>query len=252
VSDGRVGDTDGRVDRTARDGPLLAVEGIDTYYGHSHVLQDVSFTIEEGEVVTLVGRNGAGKTTTLRSIMGLTPPKRGTIRFDGREVEGRDPHEIRRLGVSWVPEDRRLFPTLRVSENLTLAANRGDNTDLEPVYERFPRLDERREQAAGTMSGGEQQMLAIARALVGLDTDLLLLDEPSEGLAPRIVDSVVDIVRELNEEGVTVLLVEQNADMALSLADRAYVIDGGSIVFDGPAAELEANRELMERYLGVR
>jgi branched-chain amino acid transport system ATP-binding protein len=252
VSDGRVGDTDGRVDRTARDGPLLAVEGIDTYYGHSHVLQDVSFTIEEGEVVTLVGRNGAGKTTTLRSIMGLTPPKRGTIRFDGREVEGRDPHEIRRLGVSWVPEDRRLFPMLRVSENLTLAANRGDNTDLEPVYERFPRLDERREQAAGTMSGGEQQMLAIARALVGLDTDLLLLDEPSEGLAPRIVDSVVDIVRELNEEGVTVLLVEQNADMALSLADRAYVIDGGSIVFDGPAAELEANRELMERYLGVR
>jgi len=252
VSDGRVGDTDGRVDRTARDGPLLAVEGIDTYYGHSHVLQDVSFTIEEGEVVTLVGRNGAGKTTTLRSIMGLTPPKRGTIRFDGREVQGRDPHEIRRLGVSWVPEDRRLFPTLRVSENLTLAANRGDNTDLEPVYERFPRLDERREQAAGTMSGGEQQMLAIARALVGLDTDLLLLDEPSERLAPRIVDSVVDIVRELNEEGVTVLLVEQNADMALSLADRAYVIDGGSIVFDGPAAELEANRELMERYLGVR
>jgi branched-chain amino acid transport system ATP-binding protein len=252
VSDGRVGDTDGRVDRTARDGPLLAVEGIDTYYGHSHVLHDVSFTIEEGEVVALVGRNGAGKTTTLRSIMGLTPPKRGTIRFDGREVEGRDPHEIRRLGVSWVPEDRRLFPTLRVSENLTLAANRGDNTDLEPVYERFPRLDERREQTAGTMSGGEQQMLAIARALVGLDTDLLLLDEPSEGLAPRIVDSVVDIVRELNEEGVTVLLVEQNADMALSLADRAYVIDGGSIVFDGPAAELEANRELMERYLGVR
>jgi len=252
VSDGRVGDTDGRVDRTARDGPLLAVEGTDTYYGHSHVLHDVSFTIGEGEVVALVGRNGAGKTTTLRSIMGLTPPKRGTIRFDGREVQGRDPHEIRRLGVSWVPEDRRLFPMLRVSENLTLAANRGDDTDLEPVYERFPRLDEHREQAAGTMSGGEQQMLAIARALVGLDTDLLLLDEPSERLAPRIVDSVVDIVRELNEEGVTVLLVEQNADMALSLADRAYVIDGGSIVFDGPAAELEANRELMERYLGVR
>ena len=236
-----------------RDNTMLAVSSINTYYGRSHVLHDVSFNIREGEVVTLVGRNGAGKTTSLRSVMGLRPARSGTITFQSEDIANADPHEIRRLGVSWVPEDRRLFPMLTVAENLRLAAYRGGgDRNFEHVYDRFPRLDERRTQKAGTMSGGEQQMLAIARALVGPETNLLLLDEPSEGLAPQIVEDVADIVRELNAEGVTVLLVEQNATMALSLADRAYVIDSGIIKHEDDAGDLRENRELMETYLGVR
>ncbi|WP_435348703.1 ABC transporter ATP-binding protein [Haloarchaeobius sp. HRN-SO-5] len=233
---------------------MLDVSNVDAYYGTSHILHDISFDVDEGEVVTLVGRNGAGKTTTLRSVMGLTPPESGTIRFKGTAIQGSNPHEVRRAGISWVPEDRRVFPMLTVAENLRLAAHHGDDSDgdFEAMYDRFPRLDERRNQKAGTMSGGEQQMLAIARALVGLDTDLLLLDEPSEGLAPQIVSDVADIIRELNDDGVTIMLVEQNADMALTLADRAYVIDSGAIEFEGDAAELQENRELMEQYLGVK
>jgi len=232
--------------------PLLSVEGMNTYYGQSHVLHDVSFDIEEGEVVSFVGRNGAGKTTTLRSIMQLTPPRSGTVTFDGEEISGLDPHRIRRRGISWIPEDRRVFPMLSVAENLRLAASRNrDEAAFEAVYERFPRLDERRTQKAGTMSGGEQQMLAIARALVGPETDLLLLDEPSEGLAPQIVDDVADIIQSLNEDGVTILLVEQNANMALALADRTYVIDRGVIEFSGAADTLREDRQLMEQYLGV-
>ncbi|MGZ0747264.1 ABC transporter ATP-binding protein [Haloparvum sp. AD34] len=235
--------------------PLLTVDGIDTHYGESHILSDLSLSINEGEIVALVGRNGAGKTTTLRSVMGLTPPTSGVVEMAGEPIDGLDPHQIRERGVSWIPEERRVFGSLTVEENLRLAAHSGEGSQSErftEVYDQFPRLDERRDQQAGTMSGGEQQMLAIARALLGPETDLLLLDEPSEGLAPQIVDDVADIIRELNEQGVTVLLVEQNAEMALELADRAYVIETGEIVHESPAAELLEDRDLMESYLGVR
>ena len=234
---------------------LLAVDSIDTHYGESHILFDLSLGVDRDEIVALVGRNGAGKTTTLRSIMGLTPPTNGTITKDGERIDGLDPHEIRKRGISWIPEERRVFGSLTVAENLRLAAHSGsgDQSDrFEEVYSQFPRLDERRDQRAGTMSGGEQQMLAIARALLGPETDLLLLDEPSEGLAPQIVDDVAEIIRQLNERGVTILLVEQNAEMALELADRAYVLETGQIVHSSPAAELLEDREMMEGYLGVK
>jgi len=231
---------------------LLSVSGINTHYGESHVLFDVSLSVDRGEVVALVGRNGAGKTTTLRSVMCLTPVTSGQITKDGEPIHGLEPHDVRKRGVSWVPEERRVFGDLTVAENLRLAAHSGGKTSFEDVYERFPRLDERRNQKAGTMSGGEQQMLAIARGLLGPETDLLLLDEPSEGLAPQIVDDVADIIRELNEDGVTILLVEQNAEMALGLADRAYVLETGTVVHDAPANELLDDREAMESYLGVK
>ncbi|WP_049909175.1 ABC transporter ATP-binding protein [Halorubrum saccharovorum] len=235
--------------------PLLSVDGIDTHYGESHILFDLSLSVGEGEIIALVGRNGAGKTTTLRSVMGLTPPTSGTVEIRGEAIDGLDPNQIRKRGISWIPEERRVFGGLTVEENLRLAAHSGDgdqSAGFEEVYDQFPRLDERRDQQAGTMSGGEQQMLAIARALLGPETDLLLLDEPSEGLAPQIVDDVADIVRELNERGVTVLLVEQNAEMALGLADRAYVLETGRIVHESPASELLEDRETMESYLGVK
>jgi len=233
---------------------LLRVESINTYYGESHILHDVSFEIDRGEMVTLVGRNGAGKTTTLRSIMGLTPPRSGRIVFQDEEIQAFRPYRIRQAGISWVPEDRRIFPDLTVAENIRLAASAGDGsrTDLEHVYELFPRLDERRSQRTGTMSGGEQQMLAIARALVGPETDLLLLDEPSEGLAPQIIEDVRQSIQALNERGVTILLVEQNADLALDIADRAYVIETGRIEYRGGTDELRENEALMQEYLGVR
>ncbi len=234
---------------------LLGIDSIDTRYGESHILFDLSLAVDRGEIVALVGRNGAGKTTTLRSIMGLTPPTNGTITKDGDRIDGLDPHEIRKQGISWIPEERRVFGSLTVAENLRLAAHSGDGDQadrFEEIYAEFPRLDERRAQKAGTMSGGEQQMLAIARALLGPETDLLLLDEPSEGLAPQIVDDVAEIIRELNERGVTVLLVEQNAEMALELADRAYVLETGEIVHESTAAELLDDRETMEGYLGVK
>lgn len=233
----------------------LNVEAINTYYGDSHVLFDVSLSVDDEEIVALVGRNGAGKTTTLRSIMGLTSPKSGEIEKDGEPIHELDPHQIRKRGISWVPEERRVFGDLTVAENLRLAAHSADTDQkerIESVYERFPRLDERRTQKAGTMSGGEQQMLAIARALLGPETDLLLLDEPSEGLAPQIVADVKSIIRDLNDEGVTILLVEQNAEMALGLADRAYVLETGEIVHESLADELLADRAAMEQYLGVQ
>ena len=234
--------------------PLLDVEGINTYYGESHILHDVSFEISRGEMVTLVGRNGAGKTTTLRSIMGLTPPRSGRIDFKGESIQGRRPHQIRQLGISWVPEDRRVFPDLPVDENIRLAVSAGDGhgSTASDVYELFPRLDERRSQRTGTMSGGEQQMLAIARALVGPDTDLLMLDEPSEGLAPQIIDDLQASIEALNDEGVTILLVEQNADLALEIADRAYVLETGRIEYRGGTEELRTDETLMQEYLGVR
>jgi branched-chain amino acid transport system ATP-binding protein len=233
---------------------LLSVSSINTHYGQSHVLFDVSLSVDSGEIVALVGRNGAGKTTTLRSIMCLTPVTSGTITMHDEEIQGLQPHSIRQRGISWVPEGRRVFGDLTVEENLRLAANTGDDgrTQFEEIYDRFPRLDERRTQKAGTMSGGEQQMLAIARGLLGPETDLLLLDEPSEGLAPQIVQDVEDIIRDLNDEGVTILLVEQNAEMALGLADRAYVLETGEVVHDAPASELLSDRTAMETYLGVK
>lgn len=233
---------------------LLRVEGVDAFYGESHVLHDVSFEISGGEMVTLVGRNGAGKTTTLRSIMGLTPPRSGRILLKEQEIQSLRPYRIRQLGVSLVPEDRRIFHDLTVDENIRLAGSAGDGTrtGLDDVYQLFPRLDERRSQRTGTMSGGEQQMLAIARALVGPETELLLLDEPSEGLAPKIIDDVRDSILTLNDKGVTVLLVEQNADLALEIADRAYVLETGRIEYRGGTEELRANEDLMQEYLGVR
>lgn len=233
----------------------LAIDGINTYYGDSHVLFDVSLDVEVGEVVALVGRNGAGKTTTLRSIMGLTPARSGVITKDGEPIQGLSPHQVRKKGISWVPEERRVFGGLTVQENLRLAAHSAetDQTDqFDEIYDRFPRLDERRNQKSGTMSGGEQQMLAIARAMLGPETDLLLLDEPSEGLAPQIVEDVKDIIRDLNDDGVTILLVEQNAEMALGLADRAYVLETGNVVHQSTATKLLDDRRAMEQYLGVK
>ncbi|MFA9418201.1 ABC transporter ATP-binding protein [Natrinema sp. HArc-T2] len=234
---------------------LLTVDSIDTHYGDSHILFDLSLAVDRGEIVALVGRNGAGKTTTLRSVMGVTSITNGAITKEEDQLHELDPHEVRKHGISWIPEERRVFGNLTVEENLRLAAHSGDDDQadqFEEIYTQFPRLDERRDQKAGTMSGGEQQMLAIARALLGPETDLLLLDEPSEGLAPQIVDDVADIIRQLNERGVTILLVEQNAEMALELADRAYVLETGEIVHESAASELLADRETMESYLGVQ
>ncbi|MDR9432001.1 MAG: ABC transporter ATP-binding protein, partial [Natronomonas sp.] len=221
----------------------------------SHVLFDVSLSVTDGEIVALVGRNGVGKTTTLRSIMGLTPARSGQILKDGEPITDLEPHKVRKRGVSWIPEERRVFGGLTVEENLRLAghsANEDQQDRFEEIYQRFPRLEERRSQKAGTMSGGEQQMLAIARALLGPETDLLLLDEPSEGLAPQIVEDVEDIIRDLNDDGVTILLVEQNAEMALGLADRAYILETGRVVHEAPADELLEDRSTMEQYMGVK
>ncbi|MDS0298216.1 ABC transporter ATP-binding protein [Halogeometricum sp. S1BR25-6] len=245
---------------------LLDVSNVDAYYGESHILRDVTMTVEEGEICALLGRNGAGKTTTLRSIAGATPPdvRDGTVTFKGRDITGTPAEDVSAGGISLVPEERRIFPNLTVAENLHLAevVRNKSNTwgrslsfdhegmSTEDVYAQFPRLDERRSQRAGTLSGGEQQMLAIARALKQ-STDLLLLDEPYEGLAPKIIEDVEDAVRKISDDGTTILLVEQNAAAAIKLADRAYVIDQGGIVFDGTAEELRADEATRERYLGV-
>ncbi|MBX0324126.1 ABC transporter ATP-binding protein [Halomicroarcula sp. F13] len=245
---------------------LLDVDGIDGYYGESHIIQDVSMTVDEGEITALLGRNGAGKTSTLRCISGATPPevRDGTIRFDGTDITNQPPEDIAVRGISLVPEERRVFTDLTVAENLHLAEtvrnksntwNRGlefkdEGMSTDEIYEFFPRLDERREQKAGTLSGGEQQMLAIARAL-HQSTDLLMLDEPYEGLAPQIIEAVENAIERISENGTTVLLVEQNAVAAMKIADRCYVLDRGEVVFEGAADELRANDEIRDRYLGV-
>lgn len=244
-----------QAENQAAEGERLVVDGINTYYEDSHVLFDVSLSVTDGEIVALVGRNGVGKTTTLRSIMGLTPARSGQILKDGEPITDLEPHKVRKRGVSWIPEERRVFGGLTVEENLRLAghsANEDQQDRFEEIYQRFPRLEERRSQKAGTMSGGEQQMLAIARALLGPETDLLLVDEPSEGLAPQIVEDVEDIIRDLNDDGVTILLVEQNAEMALGLADRAYILETGRVVHEAPADELLEDRSTMEQYMGVK
>ena len=230
---------------------ILTVTDIDTYYGNSHVLHGISLEIEEGEVVTLLGRNGAGKTTTMRSIVGASPPRRGSITYRGEEIAGRSPDAINALGISLVPEDRRVFPTLSVHENLTLAHNlAADPRPVAEMYELFPALDPLRKNQGRNLSGGEQQMVSVARALVQAP-DLLLLDEPTEGLAPVIVDDLREIVRTVVEEDVTVLLTEQNVDFAFDLAERGYIMDSGEIVFDGTVEEIQSREELLETYLSV-
>jgi branched-chain amino acid transport system ATP-binding protein len=245
---------------------LLAVDAVDAYYGESHILRDLSMTVEEGEICALLGRNGAGKTTTLRSIAGAKPPevREGSIQFKGEDITGMPADDVAMQGISLVPEERRVFANLTVEENLQIAevSRNASNTwrrhltttgtamSTEQVYEDFPRLGERKTQKAGTLSGGEQQMLAIARALKQ-STDLLLLDEPYEGLAPKIVEDVEAAVERISDQGVTILLVEQNAAAAIKIADHAYVVDQGGIVFDGTADELRDDDETRERYLGV-
>jgi branched-chain amino acid transport system ATP-binding protein len=234
--------------------PILEVSDIHSYYGSIQALKGVSLTVNEGEIVTLLGANGAGKTTTLRSINGLNRPREGTIRFQGSEITTTPPHEIVKRGIAQSPEGRRLFPRMSVTENLEMGAfQRSDRSaiksDMDRVFELFPRLQERRNQKAGTMSGGEQQMCAIGRALMARPK-LLLLDEPSLGLAPIFVERIFDIIRQINEEGTSILLVEQNALMALDAADRGYVLETGRIVLADSAAALKTNEEVRKTYLG--
>jgi branched-chain amino acid transport system ATP-binding protein len=230
--------------------PMLEVEGLHAYYGQSHVLFDVSLCVHEGEVAFLLGRNGAGKSTTLRSIAGLLPPRQGRIRYRGQDITGLPPHGISRLGIGYVPDERRIFPDLTVLENLEIATRPAGPWTLERVFNLFPVLREKRHHRGGHLSGGEQKMLAIARALVG-NPDLLLLDEPMEGLAPILVRALEERIRELKKTGLTVLLAEQNVQAALRLADRGYVIDDGRIRFEGTVEELGANAEVRRRYLLV-
>jgi branched-chain amino acid transport system ATP-binding protein len=233
---------------------LLAVEALETFYGKSHVLRDVSFTVPAGEITVLLGRNGAGKTTTLRSIMGLTPPRGGVVRFKDRDITGHAPHEIFHLGIGYVPEGRQIFPHLEVGENLRLAERRidGDSSwTRERIFTYFPVLQERWRQRGRSLSGGEQQMLAIARALAG-NPELLMLDEPSQGLAPRLVRELESLMIRLKAGGVTILLVEQNARMALGVCDQVLVLGKGAVVFAGPTAEFRRREaELKGRHLSV-
>ena len=234
--------------------PMLELDDVHTAYGTIEALKGISITVEEGEVVTLIGSNGAGKSTTLRSISGLTPPRTGSIKFRGEEISTMPAQEIVRLGVSQSPEGRRCFQRMTVRENLELGSylRRDANVagDLERVFELFPRLREREKQKAGTMSGGEQQMLAMGRALMA-DPALLLLDEPSMGLAPILVDRIYETVREINKQGTTILLVEQNANYALEVSSRGYVLETGRVVLADKSAALRENPDVQNAYLGT-
>jgi branched-chain amino acid transport system ATP-binding protein len=230
---------------------LLEVRGLNTYYGDSHVLFDVTLHVERNEVVALLGRNGAGKSTTLKSLMGVVTPRNGSIVFDGADIAGKKSHAIARAGMQLVHEDRRIFGSLNVEENLVLAGLTADSRwPLERVYEMFPRLKERRASRGTDLSGGEQQMLAIARALIR-DPKIILLDEPFEGLAPVIVHDLVKACRDLADAGQTIVLVEQNLAAALTLAQRVYIINNGHIAHQGPTGEIKANPKILQRYLGV-
>jgi branched-chain amino acid transport system ATP-binding protein len=236
------------------DGVLLRLDDVNTYYGAIHALKGISIEVREGEIVTLIGANGAGKSTTLRSINGLNHPRRGTISFAGRDITNDSPHTIVKLGISQSPEGRKLFPRMSVRENLEMGAfQRTDRAnfkdDLDRVYSLFPRLEERKNQKAGTMSGGEQQMCAIGRALMARPK-LLMLDEPSMGLAPIFVEKIFEIVKEINAQGTTILLVEQNALMALEAADRGYVMETGTIALADDAKALRQNERVRKAYLG--
>ncbi|MGB7478884.1 MAG: ABC transporter ATP-binding protein [Burkholderiaceae bacterium] len=230
---------------------LLEVSGLNSYYGDSHILFDVSLRVEKNEVVALLGRNGAGKSTTLKSLMGVVKPRAGSIKLDGEELVGKKPHAIARIGMQLVHEERRIFGSLNVEENIILAGLTADNKwPLERIYDMFPRLKERRSSRGTDLSGGEQQMLAIARALVR-DPKIILLDEPFEGLAPVIVQNLVRICHDLAKVGQTIVLVEQNLAATLTLADRVYILNNGHIVHEGPAAGLKSQPDILQRYLGV-
>ena len=233
---------------------MLEVKDINVYYGAIHAIKGISLAVEEGEIVTLIGANGAGKSTTLRTISGLLKPKTGEIKFLGKNIAGMPAHKIVREGISQVPEGRRIFAEMTVQENLELGAfTRTDKdeiqNDFKMVFGRFPRLEERKSQLAGTLSGGEQQMLAMGRALMSRPR-LLLLDEPSMGLAPLLIREIFSIIADINKTGTTVLLVEQNANMALSIANRAYVLETGRITISGDAKELAASEDIRKAYLG--
>jgi branched-chain amino acid transport system ATP-binding protein len=233
---------------------LLELQDVHTYYGNIEALKGVSIDVEDGEIVTLIGSNGAGKSTTLRSISGLTPPREGSIRFDGREIGETPPQDVVRLGVSLAPEGRHVFPRMTVRENLDLGAYlRRDGSieqDLERVFALFPRLKERERQKAGTMSGGEQQMLAIGRALMA-DPKLLLLDEPSMGIAPVLVERIYETIVEINRQGTTILLVEQNANYALEVSKRGYVLETGAVALADASSSLRDDPEVQRAYLGA-
>ena len=231
---------------------MLRVENIHVYYGSIHAIKGISFEVHEGETVALIGANGAGKSTTLKTVSGLLHPKTGNIHFLGQDITHADAHTLVRHGMAHVPEGRRIFLQMTVQENLEMGAftRKDDISDtLENIYERFPRLKERRKQIAGTLSGGEQQMLAMGRGLM-IHPKLLMLDEPSMGLAPILVEQIFDIIRELHKSGTTILLVEQNAGMALSVADRAYVLETGKITLSGTGEDLANSEQVKEAYLG--
>ncbi|MBE6980169.1 MAG: ABC transporter ATP-binding protein [Ruminococcaceae bacterium] len=233
---------------------MLEVNDLKVYYGVICALKGISFHVNEGEIVSLIGANGAGKTTTMQSIIGLLPKKSGHILFDGQDITRTPCHKIVHAGMTQVPEGRRIFQELTVYENLLMGAYTNKDqgkfkSDLESIYDRFPRLAERRNQIAGTLSGGEQQMLAISRALM-CHPKLLMLDEPSMGLSPLLVDQVFDIIKDINRDGTTILLVEQNAGKSLAISDRAYVMETGSIVLTGTGAELAASEKVRKAYLG--
>jgi branched-chain amino acid transport system ATP-binding protein len=232
---------------------MLEVEGIHTFYGLSHILFGVSLRVKPGEIVCLLGRNGAGKTTTMKSIMGLTPPRQGSIQFKGEAITGQEPYLLARKGIGYVPDDRRIFADLTVGENLEIAARKAEGDegwDKERVYELFPALKSIESRKGGCLSGGEQKMLAIARALMG-NPELLLLDEPTEGLAPMLVRALEEQIKKLREAGLTVLLAEQNVRSALRLGDRGYIIDNGQIRYQGSIEELRENEEVRKKYLLV-
>lgn len=236
--------------------PLVSVQGIHTYYGKSHILHGVSLDVAQGEIVGLLGRNGVGKSTTLKSVMGLVNPSEGTITFHGQSITREPPHKIARIGIGYVPEDRRIFKLLTVMENLRTGLDRSGVTDtrkrelLDKVFAFFPRLGERRNQAGGTLSGGEQQMLAIARAMM-LEPKIILLDEPTEGLMPRMVSQIREIIGVLHREGVAILLVEQNVPLALDACQRVYFMEKGAVRHHAVASELSVNDPVIHQYLGV-
>ena len=235
---------------------MLALHDVHTYYGKSHILHGVSIEVGAGEVVGLLGRNGVGKSTTLKTIMGIVRPSRGRVVFEQRDVGGMAPYRVARIGIGYVPEDRRIFRLLTVLENLRTGLDRQGITDarrdelLEKVYTNFPVLRERRSQAGGTLSGGEQQMLAIARAMM-LEPKVILLDEPTEGLMPRMVGQIHEIIKVLHREGVAILLVEQNVPLTLEVSDRVYIMEKGVVRHHAPAAELRADHAVIHQYLGI-
>jgi branched-chain amino acid transport system ATP-binding protein len=234
---------------------ILEVQDLYTSYGLSQILFGISITVEEGECVSLLGRNGVGKTTTLRSIMGLTPPRRGTVRFRGKDITGQPAYRIARLGVGFVPEERRIFPDLSVRENLEVgrkaaATSHATEWTVEQVYDIFPVLANLNDRKGGYLSGGEQQMLTVGRTLMG-NPDLILLDEPSEGLAPLVVRDLSKQIQRLKESGITILLCEQNAKFAIALSDRAYVLEKGQVRFSGTIEDLQGNDEIRQQYLAL-